>query len=74
MRTLRTAEKVIDALGGLERVCELTGANLKQAWNWHGRAGTFPSNTYVVMTRALRRRGAVAPPQLWKMKGLDRAA
>jgi hypothetical protein len=74
MKQLRTAEKVIEALGGLDRVCELTGANLKQAWNWYGRAGTFPSNTYWVMERALRRRGFAVDPRLFKMKGLDRAA
>lgn len=67
MRTLRTTKEVVDALGGLSAVCKLTGANTKQAWNWVGRAETFPANTYVVLTTALRRRRAKAPPHLWSM-------
>ena len=73
MKKLRTPEQVIDVLG-LETVCELTGANAKQAWHWYGRAGMFPANTYVVLTRALRRRGYFAPATLWNMKGIERAA
>lgn len=71
MRKLSTAEEVVEVLGGLSNVCELTGANPKQAWNWAGRTGTFPSSTYVVMQRALQRRKATAPPELWNMRGLD---
>lgn len=74
MKTLRTAQEVVDALGGLAAVCELTGANNKQAWNWTGRADAFPANTYFVMIRALRRRRATAPPHLWSMVGIKRAA
>lgn len=73
MKYLRTPDQVVEAIG-LETVCELTGANAKQAWNWYGRAGMFPANTYVVLTRALRRRGYTAPANLWNMKGIDRAA
>lgn len=74
MRKIRTPQQVIEALGGLDAVCELTEANAKQVWHWYGRAGQFPANTYVAMTRALRRRGYVAPVSLWPMKGLKRAA
>lgn len=74
MKKLRTAKDVVEALGGLTAVCELTGANTKQAWNWIGRAETFPSNTYVVMTRALRRRQAQAPAWLWNMRGVEKRA
>jgi hypothetical protein len=74
MRDLRTAQEVIDALGGLAAVCELTGANTKQAWNWAGRAEMFPSNTYVVMQRALRRRSLRAPAWMWNMKGIEKRA
>jgi hypothetical protein len=73
MKNLRTAAKVVEALG-LELVCDLTRANAKQAWHWYGRAGTFPPRTYVVLTRALRRRGYRAPDSLWKMTGSDGAA
>lgn len=74
MRKLRTTQAVINALGGLDAVCELIGANRKQAWNWQGRAGVFPANTYVVLIRALHRRNLDAPATLWSMKGLKRAA
>ena len=74
MKRLRTIQQVVDVLGGLEGLCELTGANLKQAWHWVGRAGQFPANTYVCMIRALNRRGYDAPARLWNMKGLDKAA
>jgi hypothetical protein len=74
MKRLRTADQVVEVLGGLQAVCELTGANSKQAWHWTGRAGMFPANTYVAMTRALNRRGYEAPARLWNMKGIERAA
>jgi hypothetical protein len=68
----RTAQEVVDALGGLDAVCELTGAPFKTAWNWSGRAGTFPACYYAVMTRALLRRGASAPAWLWKQRGVKK--
>jgi hypothetical protein len=74
MRKLQTARDVISHLGGLKRVCEITGANRKQAEHWRGRAASFPASTYVVMMQALRRRRATAPPQLWNMRGFDDAA
>jgi hypothetical protein len=74
MKKLSTARQVIEHLGGLPRVCEITRANLKQAYNWPGRAQAFPACYYVVMTRALKRRDATAPARLWNQKGLSDAA
>ena len=74
LRIPRSPEEIVLALGGLAKVCELTGANVKQAWHWHGRAGSFPSNTYFVMQRALKARGYSAPAKFWNMKGLDKVA
>lgn len=74
MRHLKTTQQVVTALGGLPAVCELTDANIKQAWNWVGRAGTFPARKYVVMHRALKRRGATAPARLWNMDGVEKRA
>jgi hypothetical protein len=68
MKQLRTANQVVKALGGLDEVCRITGANVKQAWHWHGRAGRFPANTYVAMTRVLNARGYEAPARLWNQK------
>ena len=73
-KQLRSTKAVIEALGGPEQVCKLTGANKKQAWNWHGRAGIFPAAYYVVMIRALQERNYEAPATLWSMKGIRRAA
>jgi hypothetical protein len=74
MKRLRTVDEVVEVLGGLDGVCELTEANLKQAWHWVGRAGQFPAQYYVVMTRSLRRRGYEAPARLWNQKGVKDAA
>jgi hypothetical protein len=75
MKRLRTVDQVVEALGGLDGLCELGLAeNTKQAWHWVGRAGQFPANTYVAMTRTLRRRGFEAPARLWNMKGVKDAA
>jgi hypothetical protein len=71
MQHLTTAKQVVNHLGGLPRVCDLVGANIKQAQNWPGRAGRFPASTYVVMQRALKRRRATAPARLWNMRGTD---
>ena|SRR5688572_27741796 len=73
LRTVETPEKVVNLLG-VETICELCEANAKQVWHWYGRAGMFPANTYVVVKRALRRRGYNAPDYLWNMKGVKRAA
>jgi hypothetical protein len=69
MKRLKSARAVVEHLGGLPRVCELTQANIKQAQNWPGRAQSFPAKTYCVMQRALRRRRAIAPPRLWNQVG-----
>lgn len=74
MRHLRTAQKVVDELGGPAAVCALTNSNTKQVWNWLGRAEMFPARKYVVMQRALRRRKATAPAWLWNMDGVEKRA
>jgi hypothetical protein len=74
MKKLRTVDQVVNVLGGLPKVCAMTGANLKQAWHWSGRAEKFPAQYHEVMTRALRRRGYEAPARLWNQKGVSKAA
>ena len=74
MKELRTPKTVIVHLGegdyrkGFERLCTITKANRKQAYNWP--KGKFPASTYVVMTRELARLGATAPATLWNMRGI----
>jgi hypothetical protein len=72
MKTLSSARDIIDRLGGIYAVAELTDAQPKAVWNWQ-RFDTFPANTFVVMTRALGRRRCKAPATFWRMKG-QRAA
>mgnify|MGYP003439481101 FL=1 len=67
MSELTTTSEVMDALGGNGAVAELTGSSIKAVWNWRGFE-TFPSNTYVAMTIALRAAGKTAPASLWGMK------
>ena len=69
METIYTTSEVLDALGGNQPVAELTGSTPKAVSNW--RKSTFPANTYVSMTRALKRIGKTAPTALWGMKSTD---
>lgn len=65
---LDTTAKVIDKLGGVHAVAELTDTNYKAAHAWKQR-GRFPAKTFVVITEALRRKGLSARSNLWKMVG-----
>jgi hypothetical protein len=67
MDDLTTTSEVIDALGGNPAVADLTSSTTKAVWNWRGFE-TFPSNTYVAMTKALAAIGKTAPASLWGMK------
>ena len=67
MDELITTSSVIDELGGNPAVADLTNSTTKAVWNWRGFE-TFPSNTYVVMTEALKAKGKTAPASLWGMK------
>ncbi len=66
LRTLNTAAKVMDALGGTRSIQELTGRTANAVYNWRA-FGRFPANTYVAMTAALRASGYIAPASLWRM-------
>jgi hypothetical protein len=70
MEVLSTTSEVMDALGGNPAVAELTGRKPKAVSNWRAFK-SFPSNTYVAMTEALRQKGKSAPAALWGMKGSD---
>lgn len=63
---LRTAQEVIETLGGVSAVAKLTGRTYNAAHNWRSFQ-RFPSNTYVTMTAALAAQGKTAPAELWGM-------
>lgn len=65
MSHLTTTNEVIDALGGLAIVAEITGRKTGAAWNWQ-KFETFPADTFLAMTTALAERGHDAPPSLWR--------
>lgn len=71
MSVLTSTKQVIDELGGISAVAELTGRKYGAAAQWPHFA-TFPSNTYLVMTGALAARGLSAPASLWGMTTPER--
>lgn len=66
MVELSTTSEVIEKLGGVAEVSRLTGRKYNAAWNWT-TFETFPSDTYVVMTEALKELGFEAPAAMWRM-------
>lgn len=69
---LLTTKQVIDALGGISTVARLTERKYGAAAQWP-HFDTFPSNTYLVMTAALRSKGLSAPASLWGMTSPERS-
>lgn len=67
LQMLETATEVFTALGENPGVAELTGAKASAISMWRA-AESFPPNTYVLMTDALRAIGKTAPDSLWRMK------
>lgn len=65
-RTLNTIADIIEALGGIAAVADLTGRKVGAVYMWKP-LGKFPANTFQVMKRALADRGYVAPDSLWGM-------
>lgn len=75
MKHLTDPVKIVEVLGGPQKVAEMTLAkSAKVVWNWYGYFGLFPADTHAVMTKELKKRGYAAPPYLWKQKGFERAA
>jgi len=63
-RFLKSKAEVMQALGGVPGLCELTGESYKATENWK-RSKTLPSRYYVLMTWALRRKRLRADPAIW---------
>lgn len=63
---LETVDAVMAALGGNQHVAGLTASKPSAVSMWK-KAGSFPSNQFVVMTEALRAIGKSAPLSLWGM-------
>ncbi len=65
-RAFTSTTQVIEALGGTAAVAALTGRLPSAVSNWHG-LDHFPSNTYVIMWKALQALELEAPDWLWDM-------
>jgi hypothetical protein len=66
-KILTSAAEVVTELGGIAAVAELTGRSYHAAGNWPTWTKSFPPDTYVELTKALKRRRVKAPDSLWGM-------
>jgi hypothetical protein len=73
LKHLNSSAEVFDALGGIPGVMEVASAKYKAVFQWKS-SGSFPSNTYVLLTGELNRRGYMAPASLWDMREPAQAA
>lgn len=73
MHELRTAEQVIEALGGPAATARLTGRKDQHVWNWK-RDGRLPAKTFLIVSQELQSRGLTAPPALFGIDEPERAA
>lgn len=69
---LTTVDEVFEALGGNAGVAQVTASKPTAVSNWRA-FGHFPTNTYLIMTEALRAQGKAAAPSLWRMKATAEA-
>lgn len=67
MKRLSTTIEVIEFLGGNDGVAQLLNTHPKAVANWR-YFGIFPANTYLVLTKELKKHKASAPDELWNMK------
>jgi hypothetical protein len=63
---LNTASEIIETLGGVKAVSQLTGSTYAAVWNWKAFQ-KFPPRTFVILNDALRKQGHDAPARLWGM-------
>jgi hypothetical protein len=65
---LTSARKVIEVLGGIDAVAQMTGRSYKTVSKWQTQFESFPASTLVIMTRALAQLGHTAPHALWRQE------
>lgn len=66
MNNLGDISEVIRALGGPTAVGRIVGRSPQSVVNWRA-AKTFPPDTYLAISSALKEKGYDAPPSLWRM-------
>jgi hypothetical protein len=68
-RHVNKTDEAIKALGGVGKVAALTGVTEEAVYNWINRG--FPTDTYLILTRALNKRGYSVSDALWPfMRGV----
>jgi hypothetical protein len=71
-KQLHTVEDVISELGGFDAVQKLTNRNGRWTVPMWKHREKFPPNTFILMTAALKAKGACAPASLWGMPSLEK--
>jgi len=64
---------IIDKLGGIAAVANLTGSRYSAVASWK-YAGKFPARTYLLLAPEIERHGLEASPSLWGMPEPERAS
>jgi hypothetical protein len=74
-KQIKTADEVIDRLGGNSAVASLFAPQDRvtpnAVGNWRVRG--LPPETFVALSKALNAKGFYAPPSLWRQRGLAHA-
>lgn len=65
LKTLKTYNAVVKALGGPSEVGKICDQNPNAACTWRKARGKFPTKYYFTMIEALRDRGYWADKSLW---------
>jgi hypothetical protein len=68
---LTTARQILAALGGVEKIAVLTQKSAKVVYHWQA-INQFPSHTYCIMRRELKRHGYKTRKHLWAMTGFKK--
>jgi hypothetical protein len=63
---LKTADAVIDAVGGTTAAAQISGRSLTQVSNWR-KAGILSAHTYLLFRKELDERCMRAPARLWRI-------
>jgi len=64
---LKTANDVIDALGGTSKVAAFAARPVQAVSNWRA-LGRIPSALYLKFQKRLTKRGLRASPEVWGME------
>jgi hypothetical protein len=67
LTAVRTVAQLFYVLGGVQGVVEITGCRKTTVDNWLHLYDRLPAKTYLILQGALKSRGHIGDPKLWKM-------